>query len=98
RSAFIAAYESDELWGVLLYVATGELYRPKPGVTEPGFSLDPGPPMSLDELLALLPEHLFPELAGRHEEVMAFVELYLDDSDPEAFWDILIEQQDFVLV
>lgn len=41
--AFIAAYEANQLWSVLLYVATGELYRPAPGVIEPGFSLDPGP-------------------------------------------------------
>lgn len=95
--AYIDALENNELWGTLWFVASGELYLPQEGVTEPGFSLDPGPVMSMEELLSILPADLYPELAGRHPEVLSFVERYLSDMGPEAFWDFLAEHEDFIL-
>jgi len=94
---FVAAFEGNDLWGILWHVAEGGFHVPVPGATEPGFSLDPGPAMTVDELLAILPDALYPELAGRHEEAAAFVARYLATQEPGPFWDFMDEYEDFVV-
>ncbi len=95
--AFVAAFEDNELWGILWYVAEGGFHVPAPGVTEPGFSLDPGPAMTVAELLAILPDDLYPELAGHQEQTAEFVARFLAAEEPEAFWDFMDKYQDFVV-
>jgi hypothetical protein len=95
--ALIDAIEGKDLWGFLLYVASGEFYLPEPGVTEPGFSLDPGSPMPLSEVLTVLPTDHYPQLVGRDAEVITFLEGWFADSDAETFWEFLSQHEDFIL-
>ncbi len=95
--AFVAAFDENKLWGLLLYVSNGDFHVPAAEATEPGFSLDPGPPMTVEELLAILPDDLYPELVGRRHEITGFVTQFLGTLEPDAFWTFMAEHQDFIV-